>query len=72
MKQSGEISGNEKIQIKKKMTEIKHFQSPQDFLIWYELHKDDLKDLKTNSINKLISIPDYKWGVRKYTTDTSH
>jgi hypothetical protein len=28
------------------------------------LHKDDLKDLKTNTINKMISIPDYKLGLR--------
>jgi hypothetical protein len=28
------------------------------------LHKDELKDLKINKINKMISIPDYKLGLR--------
>ncbi|GMO13021.1 MAG: hypothetical protein Ta2E_01870 [Mycoplasmoidaceae bacterium] len=37
-----------------------------------ELHKDDLKDLKTNTINKIISIPEYKFTLRKNTTDSPH
>jgi hypothetical protein len=57
-------STNEKIPIKKKEYEVKHFEIPADFLKWNELHKDELKDLKTNTINKMISIPDYKLGLR--------
>jgi hypothetical protein len=60
---SSEIE-NEKIYIKKKNYEIHRFNSPEDFLKWYELHKDDLKNLKTNTISKIISIPDYKLGLR--------
>jgi hypothetical protein len=57
-------STNEKFPIKKKEYEVKHFESPANFLKWNELHKDELKDLKINTINKMISIPDYKLGLR--------
>jgi hypothetical protein len=58
------MSINEKIPIKKKDYEVKHFETPADFLKWNELHKDELKDLKTNTINKIISIPANKFGLR--------
>jgi hypothetical protein len=59
------MSLDEKIQIKKKEYEVKHFDSPADFLKWNELHKDELKDVKTNTLNKMISIPDYKVRPKK-------
>jgi hypothetical protein len=55
---------NEKIPIKKKEYEVNHFETPANFLKWNELDKDELKDLKTNTINKTISIPYYKLGLR--------
>jgi hypothetical protein len=60
------MSTNEKIPIKKKEYEVKHFETQADFLKWNELHKDELKDLKTNTINKMISTPDYKLGLRNH------
>jgi hypothetical protein len=54
----------EKIPIKKKDYEVRHFETPTYFLKWNELHKDELKDLKTSTINKMISIPDYKLRLR--------
>jgi hypothetical protein len=57
-------SRNEKIPIKKKEYEVKHYETPADFLKWNELHKDELKYLKTNTINKMISVPDYKLGIK--------
>jgi hypothetical protein len=58
------MSTNEKIPIKKIEYEIKHFETPAAFLKWNELHKDELKELITNTINKMIGIPDYKLGLR--------
>jgi hypothetical protein len=54
------MSTNSKIPFKNKEYEVKHFETSKDFLKCNELHKDELKDLKTNTINKMISIPDYK------------
>jgi desulfoferrodoxin (superoxide reductase-like protein) len=54
----------EKIPIKKKEFEVKHFETPEDFLKWNELYKDELKDFKINTLNKMINIPDYKSGLR--------
>jgi hypothetical protein len=39
-------SANEKIPIKKKEYEVKHLETPADFLKWNELNKDELKDKK--------------------------
>jgi hypothetical protein len=58
------MSTNQKIPIKKKEYEVKHIETPADFLKSNELYKGELKDLKTNTINKLISISDYKLGIR--------
>jgi hypothetical protein len=55
---------NKKIRIKKREYEVIHFETPADFLKWNELHKDELKDLKTNTINKILSILDNKLGLR--------
>jgi hypothetical protein len=45
------MSSNEKILIKKKEYEVKHFETPTDFFKWNELHKDEVKDFKTNTLN---------------------
>jgi hypothetical protein len=58
------MSTTEKIPMKTKEYEVKHFETPADFLKWNELHKNELKDLTTNTINKMISISDYKLGLR--------
>jgi hypothetical protein len=49
---------DEKRHIKKNEHEVNYFNMHDYFLKWYELHKDDIKYLKTNTINKIISIPD--------------
>jgi hypothetical protein len=58
------ISTNKKIPIKKKEYEVKHFETPADFLKWNELHPDEFTDLQINTINKMISISNDKLGLR--------
>jgi hypothetical protein len=53
-----------KFLLKRKKYEVKHFDSPADFLKWNELHKDELKDLKTKTINKMRTISNYILGLR--------
>jgi hypothetical protein len=54
----------EKIPIKKKESKIKDFETPTDFLKWNNVHKNELKELKTNILNKMINILDYRLRLR--------
>ena len=49
--------------------EVRTFQNPDEFTIYYREHEDELKSLSTLRLNKTFKIPGYRISVCKRGTD---
>ena len=54
------------VEVIKRITEdVKEFDNKEDFIIYYELNKNELKDYSTCILNKKFKIKDYHLGRQK-------